>query len=131
MHIHALRLQPGQDLKAELHAFVQHRAIQAGCILTAVGSLQKVALRFANQSEAARSEGHFEILSLCGTLSLEGLHLHLAIADPQGSCLGGHLLEGCQISTTAEIIVAEFRDVHFRRPIDPRTGFRELRIDSV
>lgn len=130
MEIHALRLRPQEDLKLALQAFVQQQQLQAGCILSAVGSLSRLALRFANQDTATIREGRFEILSLAGTLSPEGNHLHLAIANAQGQCLGGHLLEGCIIYTTAELVLAELSPYRFRRLPDPQTGFRELSIEA-
>jgi len=46
---HAFRLKPGQDLKKEIEAFVQANHIEAGWIMTGVGSLTQAHLRFANQ----------------------------------------------------------------------------------
>jgi uncharacterized protein len=60
----ALCLKPHQDLKKELMAFAAKEKIKAGCIVTCVGSLEQINLRFANQPEGKRSKGHFEILSL-------------------------------------------------------------------
>lgn len=131
MDCHALRLQPRQDLKGAIQAFTEQQGIQAGCILSAVGSLSRFVLRFADQDAATIRDGRFEILSLAGTLSPDGLHLHLAIADSQGTCLGGHVLEGCAIYTTAEIILAELSPYRFRRLLDPQTGFRELTIEAL
>src|SRR5258706_6287807 len=74
--IHALRLKPGQDLKKELTEFVKRENIEAGWIITCVGSLTQTNLRFANQPEGIKSNGHFEIVSLVGTLSVNGSHLH-------------------------------------------------------
>ncbi|MEM9165379.1 MAG: PPC domain-containing DNA-binding protein, partial [Cyanobacteria bacterium P01_F01_bin.4] len=99
---YVLRLSPGEDLKVCLQQVTQTHAIAAGCVVTAVGSLQQVSLRFAGASEPTVLIGKFEIVSLVGTLSIEGLHLHLAIADAQGQMLGGHLMPGCLIYTTAE-----------------------------
>jgi predicted DNA-binding protein with PD1-like motif len=123
---YVLRLTPGTDLKAELQAFVQAQQISAGCILTAVGSLTQASLRYAGQDVAARLTGRFELVSLVGTLSLEGLHLHLAIADDQGMTRGGHLMPGCVIYTTAEIAIAALPGLTFHRQTDPLTGYREL-----
>lgn len=89
---YALRLRPGQDLKQELAAFVAAHQIRAGAVLTCVGSLTEVVLRLANQPDATTYRGHFEIVSLAGTLSTAGSHLHLAVADATGRTLGGHLL---------------------------------------
>ncbi|MBD0267145.1 MAG: DNA-binding protein [Cyanobacteria bacterium Co-bin8] len=129
--MHALRLVPGQDLKQALGELAQAHEIQAGIILTAVGSLRQAALRFAGQSEATVLLGPFELVSLVGTLSVEGLHLHGAIADAQGHTLGGHIMEGCLIYTTAEIVVGEVSQTAFRRQVDACTGYRELVIEAL
>lgn len=80
MKIHALRLAPGKDLKEELVNFTESKKIGAGCILTCVGSLQQVCLRLANQDRTETYVGKFEIIALSGTLSRQGLHLHLGVA---------------------------------------------------
>jgi predicted DNA-binding protein with PD1-like motif len=109
----ALRLKPQQDLKAELDAFVAQHQLEAACILTCVGSLSAAVLRFADQSEGTSMTGKFEILSLTGVMSMHGSHYHMAIADSTGRAIGGHLLKGCRIYTTAEIIVGFCRSSAF------------------
>ena len=47
---------------------------QAGCLISAVGSLSVAQLRLAGASEATVIHGDLEILSLCGTLSPDGAH---------------------------------------------------------
>jgi uncharacterized protein len=123
---HAFRLTPGQDLRREMLAFARGADLRAAAVLTCVGSLTTVALRYANRSEPAVRTGHFEIVSLVGTLGRDGGHLHLCVADGDGIAFGGHLLDGSVIYTTAEVVVAELIDLEFRREPDPATGFREL-----
>ena len=95
---YALRLKPGDDLRQQLTAFVAAHHLEAGAVLTCVASLTHVSLRLANQEAATHYHGHFEIVSLVGTLSASGGgHLHLAVADSTGRTLGGHLLDGCRI----------------------------------
>lgn len=130
MRVYALRLHPGQDLKHELIQFTRERWLQAGFILTCVGSVQRAALRLADQSETTYYEGKFEIVSLVGTLSPDGVHLHLALANHAGTMFGGHMQEGCVIYTTAEIVIGEAETLSFRREPDPQTGYTELVIRS-
>jgi len=125
---YCLRLSPEDDLKACLQQFTHDTALQAGCILTTVGSLQQACLRFAGQERAATLTGRFEIVSLVGTLSPDGLHLHLAIADLQGQMIGGHVMSGCVIYTTAEIVIGILEGIQFQRSLDAQTGHRELRV---
>jgi predicted DNA-binding protein with PD1-like motif len=126
----ALRLTPQQDLKAELDTFVRHQQIEAACILTCVGSLSQASLRFANQSQATIFQEKFEILSLSGVLSQHGSHYHIALANGTGQTIGGHLLEGCLIYTTAEIVIGVLPNVCFKREYDAATGYRELAIEQ-
>lgn len=131
LQVVALRLTPQQDLKIELDAYVQQQNLEAACILTCVGSLIQVTLRQANQSAATVHSGHFEIVSLTGVMSKHGSHYHLAVADSTGQTRGGHLLKGCLIYTTAELIVGLMPQLSFRREPDATTGFRELSIQPV
>jgi len=124
---HALRLRPGDDLRQSLVAYVQAQGIEAGAMLTCVGSLTDVRQPLANHDAPTRWQGHFEIVSLVGTLSASGgSHLHLSVSDGTGHTLGGHLLDGCRIYTTAEIVLAALPALQFTREVDPTYGYREL-----
>ena len=57
-----IRLKPGQDLKSELDQLAAVNELEAACVLTCVGSLTTVVLRFANQDHTDILEGHFEIV---------------------------------------------------------------------
>ncbi|MDB5236092.1 MAG: hypothetical protein JWR44_3085 [Hymenobacter sp.] len=125
---YALRLRPGDDLRQQLTAFVQAHHIVAGTMLTCVGSLTVTTLRLANQEGPSVYRGHFEIVSLVGTLSTNGSHLHLAVSDSTGRTIGGHLLDGCRVYTTAEIVLGELPALEFRRETDATFGYQELAV---
>ncbi len=128
----ALRLAPGADLKRELAAVVSVDGLKAAFVAACVGSLAWARLRMpsaAGEPEAVLSlEGPMEIVSLAGTLSPEGLHLHIALAGRDGQCVGGHLLDGCIVHTTAELVIGKLTDLAFARTVDPETGYRELSV---
>jgi predicted DNA-binding protein with PD1-like motif len=126
MQTYSYRLLPGQDLKKEIEAIVRQEHIEAGAMLTCVGSLTDVTLRMANQSEPRVWHNHFEIVSLVGTLSTNGSHLHLSVSDLTGQTLGGHLLEGCTIYTTVELVIGVMTEVVYERQTDPTFGYKEL-----
>jgi len=128
MKIFALRLKPNQDLKDSLKNFVTSNNIEAGFILTTVGSLKQATLRFANQNDSKVLQDKFEIVSLVGTLSTHGIHLHISISDKDGKTIGGHLEKGCLIYTTAEIVIGVSEDFIFVRTADENTGYKELEI---
>lgn len=128
MRSYALRLRPGQDLRQQLLAFTQEHHLQAAAIVTCVGSLTTTTLRLANQSGPTVYKGHFEIVSLVGTLSVNGSHLHLAVADSTGRTVGGHLLDGNIVYTTAELVIGVLEELDFRREPDPVSTYNELSI---
>ena len=128
MKIHALRLKPGQDLKQEIQAYVTTHHIRAGWIMTCVGSLENLRLRLANCQESSQFDGYFEIVSLSGTLSQDGLHLHLSASNSSGQTFGGHLVDGNRVYTTVELVIGESLEWDFTRPKDPETGYPELKI---
>lgn len=124
----ALRLLPGQDLKTELTRLARERHLKAAAVVTCVGSLTGATLRLAGRPNTLELEGPLEIVSLVGTLSEAGVHLHLSVADREGVTRGGHLMEGSPVYTTAEIVVLELEGLEFTRQEDPATRFQELRI---
>lgn len=128
MRVFALRLKPGQDLRQQIEAFVKEKRIRAGFIITTVGSLRQASIRLADQSSATQFDGKFEIVSLVGTMGQDGVHLHISISDSTGKTIGGHLVEGCVIYTTAEIVIGEAEGLVFSREKDSETGYQELRI---
>jgi hypothetical protein len=88
-------------------------------------------IRFANQSEGSKGSGHFEIVSLIGTVSVNGSHVHVSISDSTGKTIGGHLLEGNFIYTTAEIVIQESDDFVFTREKDGSTEWEELQVKQI
>jgi len=130
MEIFSLRLYPGQDLKIEIDQLITKHDIEAACIVTCVGSLTTAVLRFANQEITQQLDGHFEIVSLTGTMAKHGSHYHISIADEQGKTYGAHLMEGCRIYTTAEIVIGLIPRCSFLRTLDPQTGYPELEVVS-
>ena len=128
LKIHAFRLKPGQDLKRAIEAYVQQEKIEAGWVVTCVGSLIQTHLRFANQPVGAKFSGHFEIVSLVGTVSLNGCHLHLSVSDHVGRTIGGHLLPENLVYTTAEIVIGESKELVFTREKDGTTDWQELQV---
>ena len=126
--VYALRLKPWEDLRKGIDVIVKEKNITAGWINTCVGSLTDYNIRFANQQEGSSGSGHFEIVSLTGTVSVNGSHLHISISDSEGKTIGGHLLEGCKIYTTAEIVLGYTTAYEFIRKKDGTTEWEELQV---
>jgi predicted DNA-binding protein with PD1-like motif len=124
----AFRLKPGQLLKEEIQKIVDEKQIKAGWISTCAGSLTQYNIRFANEPTGYSAKGHFEIVSLSGTVSTNGSHLHIAVSDSSGKTIGGHLLDSNIVYTTAEIVILYTSDVVFKREKDGTTDWEELQV---
>jgi predicted DNA-binding protein with PD1-like motif len=124
----ALRVPAGADLRAALAALPALHGVDAAFVLQGIGSLSGAVIRYAGRPDCAMLDGDLEILSLGGSLSPDGPHLHIAVSDAAGRVSGGHVGPGCIVRTTAEVLVALLPDVRFAREDDPATGFKELAV---
>jgi predicted DNA-binding protein with PD1-like motif len=131
MKVVPLRLQPGDDLRLALEAWMEEQEELAGCVISAVGSLSLAQLRLTGATQATAIHGELEILSLSGSLSPDGAHLHIAVSDSKGAVIGGHRCAGSLVRTTAELVIGLLPEWRFRRELDPVTGYAELRISSA
>ncbi|KYN90312.1 DNA-binding protein [Vibrio cidicii] len=129
INILVTRLTRGDDLKKALAEIVTKHSISAGSIASCVGSLSALNIRLAGAEQTLSLEAPFELVSLMGTLTAKHQHVHIAVSDTQGRVWGGHLLEGCLIDTTAELIIHHYPDLVFQRAFDEQTGFSELVAD--
>jgi predicted DNA-binding protein with PD1-like motif len=126
MDYHPCRLSPGEDLKQALDAWIRASGFTAAFVVAGIGSLDRAAVRYAGEPDADLIEGRYEILTLQGSLSADGAHLHIAVSDAQGRVSGGHVRPGCRIATTAEILIAVLPGLRFAREDDAATGYPEL-----
>ncbi len=130
LDVHVLRLQPGDDLRGALEAAFRDLhaagAPAAACVVSAVGSLSQAVLRYAAEPQGDLQVEALELLTLSGTLGMGGVHLHASVADAQGRVRGGHVMPGCVVRTTAEIVLALLPGWSFERALDAGTGFKEL-----
>jgi len=123
---YVLRLRPGQDLKQEILRFAKARDLKAAAIVTCVGSLTRAVIRYADQKDGVALDGRFEIVSLVGAFTGDGGHLHIAVSDKDGRTVGGHLMDGSTVYTTAEIVITELVGLRFTREKDAQTTYDEL-----
>jgi uncharacterized protein len=121
-----LRLHPGDDLRAALEAALRLAGWEAAFVIAGIGSLVDARLRLAGATATATWPGDSEILSLSGSLSPDGAHLHAALSLPDGGVVGGHVVPGCRVRTTAEVLLLPLPDWRFQRAPDPATGWAEL-----
>ena len=119
-----IRLSPGADLRRALEEASQSTG--SAFVVAGIGSLIEASLRYAGETTEDQLAGPLEILSLSGSLSLSGAHLHMSVSDASGRVYGGHVGYGSRVRTTAEVLVAPLPDWSLTREHDETTGFNEL-----
>jgi predicted DNA-binding protein with PD1-like motif len=124
MDFRPLRLPPGADLRRALEDLAM--ADGPAFVVAGIGSLSNPRLRLADAATETALQGPWELLTLSGSLTPDGAHLHATVADAEGAVLGGHLAYGNEVRTTAEVLVASLAGWQLGRQLDTRTGYLEL-----
>lgn len=131
----SIKLGHGELLKEAVEQAVKDHGVKAGIVLSAVGGMGKAVIRMAGSTPdhpiIREWPGPFEIAALTGTLSPDGCHLHAAIADGEGIVRGGHVMPGCMVAITSEVVLLAFDDAAFSREVNPASGFPELKITAI
>ncbi|MDN5347782.1 MAG: uncharacterized protein PWP65_1346 [Clostridia bacterium] len=138
------RFRPGDDLLNALENLAREAGLTSGIILSGVASLRKAVLRnpkgflteFPITEEyryAAEIEGPLELTNLTGNIATGAdgrviVHAHATVSagEKGGAAWGGHLLPGCIIYTTAEVVLAGLEGMKLCRREDDLTKGEEL-----
>lgn len=131
MKTYAVRLRRGADLLQSIEAFCAEHQIRAGVLLSGVGCVTKASIRDAGGVNIVSIDEAMEIVSLMGTVSEKRCHLHVSFAKEDLSVIGGHLVAGCMINTTCELVIGELRDYVYDVEFDEETGYDELIIKPL
>lgn len=99
-----LHLEAGRDIRRSLERLaVELNA--SGFVLGVVGNLSQAAFQCPGQSGPTILEGDLEIITLQGTISPQGVHLHLSFSDGSCQVWGGHLEPGTLVQKGADLLV--------------------------
>ena len=120
------RLHRGDDLLKSIQALAKDQHIGAGVVLSAVGCISKGVVRDASGVTLRQIDAPCEIVSLNGTVSAIRCHLHIALSREDLSTVGGHLVEGCIINTTCELVIGVLDGWEIGTEYDAETGYDEL-----
>ena len=99
-----LKLAPGSDLRLSLEELAQRDGI-SGFVLGVVGNLTKASFQCPGQAEPTVLEGDLEVITLNGTFSPEGVHLHLSLSDGACQVWGGHLEPGTTVQKGVDLLI--------------------------
>jgi len=127
------RLRRKGDLLNEILKVVEERKVSAGALMV-IGALShaKFGIYVEGKYEVNEKEGPLEIVSCIGNIAEDEsgkiIHAHINVADRNGECYGGHLMNGCIIDPTAELIIIEAKDIRIERKLDEETGLKLLNL---
>ena len=99
-----LKLSPGNDLRLSLEELAQRDGI-SGFVLGVVGNLTKASFQCPGQADPTVLEGDLEVITLNGTFSPEGVHLHLSLSDGACQVWGGHLEPGTIVQKGVDLLI--------------------------
>jgi predicted DNA-binding protein with PD1-like motif len=120
------RLHRGDDLLLSIRTLCEREKIDAAVVLSAVGCVSRAVLRDAGGVNLRSVDEPCEIVSLNGTASRTRCHLHLALSREDLSTIGGHMMPGCIVNTTCELVLGVLEHMRFDVEQDAQTGYDEL-----
>ncbi|MCS5691199.1 DUF296 domain-containing protein [Cyanobium sp. FGCU-6] len=133
MRPQALKLGPGSDLRLSLEQLAIERNA-SGFVLGVVGNLARAAFQCPGQAGPTVLEGDLEIITLQGTVSPQGVHLHLSLSDGACQVWGGHLEPGTLVLKGADLLVGFLASADSSPPVAaplerPTTPSAEPRVE--
>jgi glutaredoxin/predicted DNA-binding protein with PD1-like motif len=100
----SIHMAPGTDLRRNLEELARGQSA-SGFVMGVVGDLSRAAFQCPGQPQPTVMEGDLEIISLNGTLSPRGVHLHLSLSDGACQVWGGHLEDGTLVRKGVDVLV--------------------------
>ena len=125
------RLHRGDDLLLSLQKLASENHIDAAVILCGVGCVSRARLRDASGITVRSINKPCEIVSVTGTVSASRCHVHVALSREDLSTVGGHLMEGCIVNTTCELVIGVLSGWRFGVEQDEQTGYDEIVFQEV
>ena len=128
------RMEPGEDVLETIEAVAAENNVKSGYV-SMIGAISGAKLGYfhlkANEYRDFTVDEDVEVVSCMGNISmLNGkpmVHAHMIVSDEAGKCYGGHLMKGCKVSVTIELVITETA-VDLSRARDERTGLNLLDI---
>ncbi len=120
------RLRRGDDLLGSIEKIAKEEHLRLAVVLSGVGCISRGRVRDASGVTLRSIDEPCEIVSLNGTVSDKRCHLHIALSREDLSTVGGHLVEGCIVNTTCELVLLELEGWDCSVEQDDETGYDEI-----
>jgi hypothetical protein len=119
------RLVEGEDLLETVTKVAENAKVSMGWFFL-IGTLKKANLGFFREGEyeTTQMDQPLEIVSCLGNISIKEnktfAHAHISVSDEKGRVYGGHVMPGCLIGVTGELVLMEADGVKIFRKFDER-----------
>jgi predicted DNA-binding protein with PD1-like motif len=128
-------MDPGEDVLETIESVAKKHGVKSGQ-LSLIGAVSKAKLGYFQRKAAEYRDftvdEDVEVVSCIGDISTHDgklvIHAHMIVADEAGKCWGGHLMAGCEVSVTIELVLIE-TEIELVRQRDDLTGLNLLHID--
>ena len=129
------RMDPGEDVLQSIETVAKEHGVRSGQ-LSLIGAVSKARLGYFHRETPEYKyflvDEDVEVVSCIGDISShEGslvVHAHMIVANEEGKCWGGHLMKGCEVSVTIELVIIE-TEIELIRKKDNLTGLNLIHID--
>ncbi len=129
------RILDDEDLVDAIKKRAEDLKINAGAFIL-IGALKNMVAGCYKEKEYVyiRCNGPLEIASCMGNISIDDkgeiiIHAHLVVSNERGEALGGHLMKGCLVGPTAELMIFECVGIDLRRVFDEKFKLKLLKLN--
>lgn len=130
------RFSEGDDLLDSVNEAAKRAEVCAGFFFL-IGTLKRANLGFFREGKYETTEmiAPLEIVSCLGNISIkEGrifAHAHVVVSDEKGNAYGGHVMPGCLIGVTGELVLFEATGIRLSRRFDDKTKLFLLSMEKL
>jgi predicted DNA-binding protein with PD1-like motif len=127
-------MQPGEDFHECIEKVAEQKGIQAGAILSGIGTFDKARIHhivdteFPATDKFVQIEGPVELCSVDGIIADYKPHMHCSMALRGGELFSGHLEPGCRVLYLAEVVIARLSGAELERDEHPEFGTPRLKV---
>ena len=119
------KFSEGEDLLESIADVARRSGIDSGFFLV-IGTLRGAVLGYYRDGKYLPIEksGTLEIASCMGNVSVKEdgelvVHGHIVVSDESGSAYGGHIMQGCRVDVTAELVLIKVASGTLKRSLNP------------
>jgi len=120
------RLNEDEDVSEAVLQVAKRNNVSTGLFFL-IGTLKRASLGFYRDGkyETRSIDEPLEIVSCMGNVSVREnepfVHAHVAVSNEKGEVFGGHLMSGCVVAATVELVLIEAVNGKLRRKFDVKT----------